>query len=61
MAIAFDTPEYWLMRAEEARAIANQIDDAEAKEAMLAVAESYEKLATRAEKRLAGEGAGERE
>ena len=55
MAIEFATPEYWTMRAQEARAIADQIDDAEAREAMFAVAESYERLALRAEKRLAGE------
>ena len=55
MAIAFATPEYWLMRADEARAIAHQLDDENAKNAMLAVAESYQKLAIHADRRSAGE------
>jgi hypothetical protein len=35
-------PEHWLARAEEARILANQMNDAEAKVAMLRIAEDYE-------------------
>lgn len=49
MSLTFDTPEHWRQRAEEARRQAEQIQDAEAKQAMLAVADNYEKLAKRAE------------
>jgi hypothetical protein len=41
-------PEHWLARAEEARILANQMNDAEAKIAMLRIAE---RLAQRAEGR----------
>ena len=45
----FGSPEYWRKRADEARSIADQILDPEAKAAMLLVALRYEKLAKRAE------------
>jgi hypothetical protein len=48
------TPKHWRERAEEARAMAAQISDQKAKSMMLHIAESYEKLAKRAEKRAAG-------
>jgi hypothetical protein len=41
-------------RAKEARALAEQIDDPEAKRTMLATADDYERLAKRAEERAAG-------
>jgi hypothetical protein len=47
-------PEHWHTRAEEARALANQMTDAEAKVAMLRIAEDYERLAQRAEDRTLG-------
>jgi hypothetical protein len=47
-------PEHWLARAEEARMLANQMNDAEAKVAMLRIAEDYERLAQRAEGRALG-------
>ena len=47
-------PEHWLARAEEARILANQMNDAEAKVAMLRIAEDYERLAQRAEGRALG-------
>jgi hypothetical protein len=49
MPLAFGSPEYWRKRAEESRAVADQIVDPDAKEAMFAVAASYEKIALRAE------------
>src|SRR5262249_41555143 len=47
-------PEHWLARAEEARILANQMNDVEAKVAMLRIAEDYERLAQRAEGRPLG-------
>lgn len=47
----FGSPEHWRERAEEARQVAEHILDEKAKQGMLAVAESYEKLAVRAEDR----------
>jgi hypothetical protein len=49
MPIAFGSPEHWRQRAEEARVQAEQIDDPDAKQAMLLIATSYEKIAGRAE------------
>lgn len=46
-------PDYWRGRASEARAIAEQLDDVEAKTAMLAVADDYEKIACRYESQAA--------
>ena len=40
-------PEYWRMRAEEARAIAVQMTDPHTEAGMLAIAQDYEKLAVR--------------
>jgi hypothetical protein len=50
---AFGSPEHWRHRAAEARAMAEQIIDEQARKAMLDVAESYEKVAQRAETKLA--------
>jgi hypothetical protein len=47
-------PEHWLKRAKEARALAEQIDDPEAKRTMLKNADEYERLAHRAKERAAG-------
>jgi hypothetical protein len=46
---AFGSPEYWRSRAKESCAVAEQIGDPEAKAAMFAVAQSYAKIAERAE------------
>jgi hypothetical protein len=50
----FGTAEHWLARAKEAREIAEQITDTEAKRAMIEIAMNYEKVAKRAEARDAG-------
>ena len=42
-------PEYWRKRADEARAVAVQMMDANTKAIMLSIAQDYEKLAVRAE------------
>ena len=47
-------PKHWLNRAKEARALAEQIDDPEAKRTMLKNADDYERLAQRAQDRAAG-------
>jgi len=49
MALAFGSPEFWRKRAKEARSVADQLVDPEAKAAMLGVADSNEMLAKRAE------------
>jgi hypothetical protein len=54
MPTTFGTPAYWQERAEEARALAEDMNDAEARRAMLAVAENYEKIAKRAEAKGTG-------
>lgn len=46
-----DTPEYWRKRAEEARTLADMLEDKEAKRMMLHVVEGYERLASHAEAR----------
>jgi hypothetical protein len=43
-----DTVKHWLMRAAEARSMADSITDPVAKQTMLSIAASYEKLANRA-------------
>jgi hypothetical protein len=47
-------PDHWRARAEEARHLANQMNDSESKHAMLRIAQDYERLAKRAELRGAG-------
>ena len=49
MPLAHGKADHWRTRAMEARALAQEIRDPEAKAAMLVVAESYEKIAKRAE------------
>jgi hypothetical protein len=55
-ASVFNGPEHWRQRAEEARRMAELMSDIPSKEAMLRVAEDYERLAKRAEERAKGRG-----
>jgi hypothetical protein len=50
----FNDPNHWLKRAAEARAMADHLNDLEAKAAMLRIAEDYERLAERAKARASG-------
>jgi hypothetical protein len=45
-------PQHWRRRAAEARTLADELTDPEAKRKMLKIAEDYEALATSAEQRL---------
>ena len=51
--LVYGTAEHWLMRAQEAREMAAQMDDPVAQVAMIAVAQHYEIVAKRAEAREA--------
>jgi hypothetical protein len=44
-------PEHWKARAQEARKLAEEMNDAAARQAMLTIADEYEKLAQRARER----------
>jgi hypothetical protein len=44
----YGTPQLWLLRAREAREMADNISDLEARECMLEIADRYEKIAARA-------------
>ena len=48
----FNDPRHWRQRAEEARALAEDMKGAEAKRMMLKTAEDYDKLAVMAAVRL---------
>jgi hypothetical protein len=45
-------PQYWCRRAEEARTVAGELTDPDAKCKMLKIAETYEQLLARAVQRL---------
>ena len=47
-------PEHWRNRAEEARTLANQMNDEVSKQMMLRIAADYDKLAERAALRAQG-------
>ena len=51
---SINDPKHWLDRAKEARALAKQMNDPEAKRRMLKNVDDYERLAQRAEERRAG-------
>lgn len=44
------TPQYWLCRADEARAVAAQFSDANSKRVMNGIARSYDQMAKTAER-----------
>jgi hypothetical protein len=54
MPTAFGTSEHWRQRAQEARDMAKNIDDLEAKRSMLDIADLYERIAARAEAKREG-------
>ena len=47
-----DDPKYWRNRAEEARVVAESIEDQQSNEVMLGIAEDFERMAALAEERL---------
>ena len=47
-----DTPEYWHARAEEARVVAETMQDSTSREMMLRIVSDYERMAERAETRV---------
>lgn len=52
MPASLNNPAHWHLRAQEARLLAAQLEDPEAKAAVLKVADDYDRLAVRAAKRL---------
>jgi hypothetical protein len=54
LASFINDPEHWLERAEQMRNLADELDDEQAKETMLRIANDYGRLAQRAEKRAKG-------
>jgi len=54
MPVIYGTPEHWLERARKTRQMAAHMQDGGAKQAMLATAADYERVAKRAEAREAG-------
>ncbi len=51
--VPINDPKHWRDRAEQARILADELTDPDAKRRMLRIAADYEELAKRAERRLA--------
>ena len=51
--VPINDPKHWRDRAEQARILADELTDPDAKRRMLRIADDYEELAKRAERRLA--------
>ena len=54
--VPINDSKHWRERAEEARTVADQMGDADSKRNMLRIADDYEELARRAERRLKARG-----
>jgi hypothetical protein len=52
MPLVHNDPQHWRDRASEARALAKKMSDPEGQEAMMKIAENYERLAARALERI---------
>jgi len=52
MRYSLDDPDYWRKRAGETRAMADNLKNPEARDAMLTIADSYERLARNAATRI---------
>jgi hypothetical protein len=52
--VPINDPKHWRERAEEARTVADEMTDPHSKRKMVRIAEDYEELARRAERRLRG-------
>jgi hypothetical protein len=50
--VLLNNPAHWHLRAQEARLLASQLEDPEAKAATLKIADEYDRLALRAAERL---------
>ena len=51
-----DNAKYWRSRAEEARVVAESLEDAQSKQIMLGIARDYERIAELAEQRVKSGG-----
>jgi len=52
----FENANYWRSRAEEARLLADSLEDAQSKQIMLGIAGDYERIAELAEQRVKAGG-----